>query len=114
MLRTGKPLTGTSAGGTVRGIMRGPNRTQVFLLLFGLAVSPTLAFSQVLSCATMQGDWTYYYDDSQYVLSQDASGNVTGNMSTNTCPGVQFPITGTVSPGTFTFTVTGMYGVCGS
>ncbi|MGA9391030.1 MAG: hypothetical protein WBV69_11345 [Candidatus Sulfotelmatobacter sp.] len=56
----------------------------------------------------MQGDWTYYYDDSQYILTQDASGNLTGTMKANLCSGTSFPITGTTSSGgEFTFTVTG-------
>jgi hypothetical protein len=62
----------------------------------------------------MQGDWTYYYDNSQYILTQSASGSLSGYMTDNLCPGAEFPITGTVTPGQFTFTVTGMYGVCGS
>jgi hypothetical protein len=93
--------------------MHAPNRTRVFLLLFGLAI-PTQAFSQLLSCATVQGNWTWPAEDSSFVLNQGASGTVTGYMLTSTCAGVQFPITGTNSSGSFTFTVTGLYGVCGS
>jgi hypothetical protein len=87
--------------------MRGPNQAQVFLLLFGLALSPTPVFSQLLSCATIQGDWTWYYSRDQYILSQDGKGNITGYSVSNFCPGLKFPITGTINSGSFTFTATG-------
>jgi len=86
--------------------MRGPKLSQVFLLLFVLALSPTLTFSQLYYCATMQGTWTWTYDGSQYILTQDGSGNITGKyVDTPFCPGLQLPITGTISSGSFTFTV---------
>jgi hypothetical protein len=84
------------------------------IVILCLTVSAPSAFSQLLSCVTMQGTWTWEYDNSQYVLTQDGSGNLTGYMANNICPGAEFPITGTVTPGQFTFTATGMYGVCGS
>jgi len=88
--------------------MRGQTLPRVVLLLFGLALSSTLTFCQALSCATLQGNWDWYYDGSEYDLSQDGSGNITGELSTPFCPGQQFPITGTITSGSFTFTATNL------
>lgn len=88
--------------------MRGPNLSQILLLLFVLALGPAPSFSQMYSCLTMQGTWKWTYDGSQFNLSQDASGNITGNYVTPFCPGQQFPINGTINSGSFTFTVSNL------
>ena len=91
------------------------SRCPALLLLFGLVFSSTFSLPQVLSCVTVQGDWTWAYTGDQYLLSQDNSGNISGSLLSPFCPGNLFPLTGTInSSGEFTYTVTGLDGVCGS
>lgn len=52
----------------------------------------------------MQGDWAWQYDYSQWKLTQDNKGNITGTVTSMGC---QVPLTGTISSSAFTITATG-------
>src|ERR1700680_4706656 len=80
-------------------------RSRVLLLCLGLLLNAVPMFSQLYFCGPIQGTWKWYYDGSEYDLSQDSSGNITGLLLTPFCPGQTFPITGTISNGSFTFTI---------
>ena len=52
----------------------------------------------------MVGKWEDYYDNTTYQLTQDASGNLSGEETVPYCQGnQQWPITGTLSGGYFSF-----------
>jgi hypothetical protein len=66
-----------------------------------------IAFPQVIACSNLVGDWEDYFSLDQYYLSQDAKGNLSGWMTTGPCNlPTDWPITGTISSGQFTFTAT--------
>jgi hypothetical protein len=82
-------------------------RAQVLVLCLGLSSWAPRAFPQVLSCQTLQGQWTENTGGQQYNLSQDNAGNLTGSMTWPSCTGNQvWPLTGIASAGTFSFIAT--------
>jgi len=55
----------------------------------------------------MVGDWENYFSWDKYHLTQDANGNLSGYMTSGPCSNTtDWPITGTISNGSFTFTAT--------
>ena len=80
---------------------------RVLPVLLLLSIGSTLS-AQVYFCGPMEGDWKWSYDNSEYSLVQDNSGKVSGFYTTPFCPGQSFPISGTISNGSFNITVTGI------
>jgi hypothetical protein len=71
------------------------------------AISSAIAFSQVIACSNMVGDWVNSFTWDEYYLSQDAKGNLSGWMASGPCSApTDWPITGTISGGVATFTAT--------
>lgn len=80
-------------------------RCCTLILWTGLLLSPLSTKGQVIACSSMQGHWKYTYDNTEYDLSQDGSGNITGTYIDPLCIGHTPPIAGTTSGGQFTFTI---------
>jgi hypothetical protein len=76
--------------------------SRVLMLCLGLLLNAAPMFSQLYYCGPIKGNWKWGYDNSEYDLSQDNSGNITGLYLTPFCPGYTFPITGTITSGSFT------------
>ncbi len=80
----------------------------VALFVALLSIGAT-AFPQVPACNSIQDNWKYYYDASTYALTRTGSGQITGTYAvTLFCPGMTFPITGTITGDSFTISVTGL------
>jgi hypothetical protein len=78
------------------------------MLLVVTLVGPTSSYSQMYSCLAIQGKWTYYYDNSEFTLSQDSKGNISGSYTSPLCIGYTLPIAGTITSGSFTFTISNL------
>ena len=82
-------------------------RASTLALCLGLALISTEAFSQVIACRNMSGDWEDYFSFDKYHITQDANGNLAGYMTVGGCtPNPEWPISGTISPNQFKFTAT--------
>ncbi len=82
-------------------------RTRVLVLCVGLALSSTQAFSQIIACSNMVGNWEDIYDNTTYQLNQDSGGNLSGEETVPYCQGnQQWPIKGTINGGYFNFVAT--------
>ncbi len=82
-------------------------RALMLFLCLGLALGSTNAFSQVIACSNMAGDWEDIWDYSKYHLTQDAKGNLSGQVTIPECQGNnQWPIAGTFNGGYFSFVAT--------
>lgn len=74
--------------------------TRILTLFLGIFLFSAQSFPQVISCATVNGNWTWKFTNAQYDLSQDGSGNITGYAIEPGCQGNnQWPITGTIAGG---------------
>jgi hypothetical protein len=71
---------------------------RILNVCLGVALLAMPAFSQVIGCAVVNGNWTWKFTNAQYYLSQDNSGNVTGYAIEPGCQGnTIWPITGTIA-----------------
>ncbi len=82
-------------------------RARTLLLCLALVLNAPRSFSQVLACSNLVGNWEDYWSFDKFYISQDANGNLSGYMTEGGCtPNPDWPITGTISSGQFTFTAT--------